>query len=277
MLKKFVAASAICAMPVLAQAADLPVRAPAPAPIAYAAPMFTWSGFYIGVTGGYAGDKFNYPASVTIPNNEFSPITGNASVTSSGFLLGGTVGYNYQFSHNFVLGLEADWSWANVDGQIGLGLNAPIGPGITANLSAGSTIDNIGTARVRLGYAWDRALFYATGGFAWGSVDSGANIAVNAGGAPVFAGGLSKSNSISGWVAGVGLEYALSPNWSFKTEYLYADFGKANLYRATYVGFGPRGSDIAASLDVKSKLHIVRAGLNYRFNWGGSAPVVARY
>ena len=277
MFKKMIVASAICTMPVLAQAADLPVRAPAPAPIAYAAPMFTWSGFYIGVTGGYAGDKFNYPARVTNPGGPIAPITANASITSSGFLLGGTVGYNYQLSRNFVLGLEADWSWANVDGQIGLGLNAPIGPGITANLSAGSTIDNIGTARVRLGYAWDRALFYATGGFAWGSVDSGANIAVSAGGVPVFAGGLSKSNSITGWVAGVGLEYALSPNWSFKTEYLYADFGKANLYRATYVGFGPGGSDIAASLDVKSKLHIVRAGLNYRFNWGGSAPVVARY
>ena len=104
-------------------AADLPARAPAPAPMPVAVPVFTWSGFYVGVSGGYGGDKFVYPASVSSAVNLFAPITAQASVTSSGFLFGGTVGYNYQFSSGLVAGLEADWSWANIDGRLGLGIN----------------------------------------------------------------------------------------------------------------------------------------------------------
>ncbi|MCC2097788.1 MAG: porin family protein, partial [Hyphomicrobiales bacterium] len=235
-----------------ALAADLPSREPAPAPV-YAAPVFTWTGFYAGVTAGYAGDKFTYPLTVT-----GAPIAASASVTSGGLLFGATIGYNYQFANNFVLGLEADWSWANVKGQVGL--NAAIGP-IGIGATAGSELKSFGTLRARAGYAWNRALFYVTGGFAWGEVDSGLNAALG----PIGV-ALSRSNNLTGWVIGAGVEYALTSNWSFKTEYLYADLGKGSLFAAVV---GPA----TLNLDVDTKVHIVRAGLNYRFGGFLGAPV----
>lgn len=250
-------AIAAFAAPVLA--ADLPARAPAPAPV-YAAPVFSWTGFYVGVNGGYAGDKFRYPFGGDIRGR---PYAGKATVNSSGFLGGVTAGYNYQFARNWVVGIEADYDWGNVEGKVGL--TAAVGP-FAAGLKAGSQLDNLGTVRARLGYSFDRALVYATGGWAYGQVKS----SLTAGIVGVGGIGLSKTVDANGWTVGAGIEYALTNNFSLKTEYLYVDLGKDNLYTADYGRLG------SARLDVDTRAHIVRAGLNYRFDWG-SAPVVAKY
>ncbi|MDF2117802.1 porin family protein [Roseiarcaceae bacterium H3SJ34-1] len=245
MRKVSLALAALLGTTALAAAADLPSRGYAPAPV-YAAPIFTWTGFYIGVNAGYAGDKYEYPFA------GFG-IAGSAKLNSSGFIGGGQIGYNYQFAGSaIVVGLEADLQYTNIEGKLSLAV-----PPFLA-LTAGSQMDYLGTVRARLGYAFmDRALLYVTGGYAYGKVKSSINI---------NGFGLGTSSTNGGWTAGVGLEYALTPNWSFKTEYLYADLGNKNII--TVPGF---------SLGVKSTAHIVRAGLNYRFNWGAPAAVVAKY
>lgn len=243
-MKRLIASSVVISTLAVssAMAADIPVRAPAAAP---PPPVFSWTGPYVGVTAGIAGDKFTYPLSVT-----GVPVSATANVTSSGFLFGGTIGYNYQFANRLVLGAEADWSWADVAGQINL--SAALGPiGIAA--TAGSKLENLGTLRARVGYAWNRALLYATAGYAWGRVRSGLSASLGP-----LAIALSRSNNVSGWVVGAGIEYAITGNWSLKTEYLYVNFDRDTLF-ATALG------PATLNLDVETDVHIVRAGLNYRF------------
>jgi outer membrane immunogenic protein len=235
MRKVTLALAALLGTTALAAAADLPSRGYAPAPV-YAAPIFTWTGFYIGLNAGYGGDKNTYSI------NGFGNV---ASITSGGFIGGGQIGYNYQFAGTaFVLGLEADLQATNIEGKITI-----LGIGL------GSKLDYLGTVRGRLGYAFtDRALIYATGGLAYGRVKTNvANI-------------ISFGGSNTGWTAGAGIEYALTQNWSLKTEYLYVDLGSKSslLFPGLSVG-------------VKNREHIVRAGLNYRFNWGAPSAVVAKY
>jgi outer membrane immunogenic protein len=235
MNKATLALAALLGTTALAAAADLPSRGYAPAPV-YAAPMFTWTGFYIGVNGGYGGDKNTYSI------NGFGNI---ASITSGGFIGGGQIGYNYQFlGTSIVAGLEADLQATNIEGKVtilGLGL--------------GTKLDYLGTVRARLGYAFlPNALFYVTGGLAYGNVKTNvANI-------------ISFGGTNTGWTAGAGIEYALTQNWSLKTEYLYVDLGKKT--NLLFPGL---------SVGVKNTEHIVRAGLNYRFNWGAPSAVVAKY
>lgn len=261
MFKKLLLSTAICGAATAAVAADLPVRTAAPAPIAPVVLAQSWTGIYVGIQGGYAGDEFRYPLSAAING---TPITGRASVTSSGFLGGGTIGYNHQFG-GFVAGIEADYSFSNVSGKVDLSAN--IGNQVGIGASAGSDLRYLGTVRGRLGYAlFDRGLLYVTGGWAWGSVRSGADLGINGNGIA-----LSRTNSVNGWTVGAGFEYMLTQNLSLKTEYLYADLGKGNLYSADY------GNGSYARLDVDTRIHIVRAGLNYRFNWGAPAAVVAKY
>ncbi|HEY8565163.1 MAG TPA: outer membrane protein [Beijerinckiaceae bacterium] len=264
MKKILLAGTALAFAATAASAADLPRRS-APAPVPYVAiPVFTWTGFYVGVNAGYAGDKFEYPFSVT-PVGGPAVVTGAASLNSSGFLAGGTVGYNWQFGGNWVLGLEADYQWANVEGKLGIGAN--FGGG-ALNASLGSEMTQFGTVRARVGYAFDRALVYVTGGWAYGRTKSG--ITANLGGFGGGAFGVSLSDSNSGWTLGGGLEYALTNNISFKTEYLYVDLGDTNLINTNLGGAVLR-------LDAETKAHIVRAGINYRFWSPAGGAVVARY
>lgn len=166
-------------------------------------------------------------------------ITGVTAATDpSGFLAGAQVGYNWQVGQ-WVFGIEGDWSWTNADGSAAI-------PGAIVT----SEHNWYGTATARLGYAVDNWLWYVKGGAAWADADY--SIA-----------GVSVGETRSGWTIGGGLEYGLTPNWSAKLEYNYLDFGK---------------DSIAAPIGVQAdtQVHLFKAGLNYRFDWG-KAPVVARY
>jgi outer membrane immunogenic protein len=166
-------------------------------------------------------------------------ITGVTGATDpSGFLAGAQVGYNWQVGQ-WVFGIEGDWSWTNADGSTAI-------PGAIVT----SEHNWYGTATARLGYAVDNWLWYVKGGAAWADADY--SIA-----------GVSVGETRSGWTIGGGLEYGLTPNWSAKLEYNYLDFGK---------------DSIAAPIGVQAdtQVHLFKAGLNYRFDWG-KAPVVARY
>jgi outer membrane immunogenic protein len=211
----------------LASAADLGRRPPPPppAPPVYAPlPYFNWTGFYIGINGGGAwggSSQFDFPGSTS------------TSFHTSGWLAGGTLGANYQLGH-LVLGLEGDIDASDIHGS-----SACMGGGFLCQ----TRTDWLGTARGRIGYAFDRFLPYLTGGLAVGHLTAS------------VPGIGSATNTSAGWTVGGGIEVALTGNWSVKAEYLYVDLGS---FDCSTCGGVP-------STSVEFTTNVVRAGINYRF------------
>lgn len=219
-----------------ASAADMP-RPMTKAPAMVAAPMFDWSGFYVGVHGGYAWGDYRL----------FSASGGGPTVDVDGFVGGGTIGWNWQHS-NWVFGIEADIS----NGPDGTD-NSSFSPFWGCNTGRCNVdIDYFGTVRARLGIAVNQWMGYVTGGYAYGHAEGGIRNSVQQG-----------SGSVDGWAAGVGIEYAFAPNWSMKLEYLHVDLG--DLEFGTGVGTERFLGD--------GDFDVVRVGLNYRFAAGGKAPI----
>lgn len=184
-----------------AMAADV-VEAPPPAPVAEI-PLFTWTGGYVGIQGGYAwGD-----ASVTDPD---LPVNGESA---NGGMLGGFIGYNWQAGSNFVIGAEGDINalWNDQDVDFG---------GTT--LSVGN--DYLASIRGRLGYAWDRALIFGTAGVAFTNLSADTDVG------PF---NISASDDFTGWTIGAGVDYAFTDNWFGRLEYRYYDFGDSDLFENT--------------------------------------------
>ena len=230
-------------------AADLPSRrAPQPAYVA-PAPIFTWSGMYVGLNGG---GYFNNSSMGGI-----GPFGASAKLGGGGMLVGGTVGYNWQTASRVVLGVEADADYRS---------KASVTPPLSSSTNSSDGV--LGTARVRVGYGMDRALLYVTGGLAYGNA-----IAPNALYSPFL--GLNAARSSNnptfsvGWTAGAGVEYAITNNWSVKGEYLYTNLGsKSVVYNQLGV--------VPVSANETSAAHTARLGVNYRFGFGG-APILAKY
>jgi outer membrane immunogenic protein len=223
-----------------ALAADLPARTYTKAPAYVPAPIYNWTGFYI---GGHIGGAFS-------GSTNFGGLaTGNSN---NGVFLGGVQGgADYQFASNWVIGAEAQYSWL-ASGNIGA--TFPGGFVYTNNQRG------LGSVTGRLGYTWGPALLYVKGGYAY----SDNNESVTLAGAPA-AFGFDSSHS-NGYTVGAGLEYMFAQNWSAKIEYQYYDFGKSSF--VTPVALAPFGS-------FRTDDQTVKVGLNYRFNWG--SPVVAKY
>jgi outer membrane immunogenic protein len=249
-------AAALVSMATAASAADFPVAPPMkaalPAPI-----LFSWTGCYVGVEGGGArGQGEQIANSGPFPN---ATITGGMTIT--GGIAGGTVGCNIQMS-NFVVGGEADFSWTNKRGS-----RNDLPPFNTASIS--ETRERwIDTFRGRFGYAIDRFMIYGTAGVAV----AGTTVSISN---PAF-GTISESRDRTGWVAGLGGEFAVWTGGAFdvtlKVEYLHAGFETKQYFNPQLVT--PVGTTIVTR-DTKLTDDIIRAGLNVKFNWGG--PVVARY
>jgi outer membrane immunogenic protein len=183
---------ALAATTATAAAADLARRAPQPYyPAPAYAPVFNWTGFYIGINGGGGFGSSNWDS------------TGSRNV--SGGVIGGTAGYNYQFGQ-VVAGIEGDIDWSGINGSTNN--SCPLGCKTSNTWLA--------TVRGRLGYAADRFMPYITGGAAFGNIQASTP-------------GLAQTSSDnSGWTLGAGLEAALAPNWTAKVEYLYVDLGSFN-------------------------------------------------
>ncbi len=218
-------------------AADLPSRKAPPPAYFEPAPAFSWSGFYAGVNaGGYFLDS-SLTTAVT-----FSKETG------AGVLAGATVGYTWQSRDSIVVGAEAD--------RGDRGKTAISKPGATV---ASSNEGFLGTARARRGFAFDRALIYATGGAAIGNVPAPKTLTMPLYG---YSGVRSGDNPATklGWALGVGVEYAFNERWSAKGEYLYASLGKKTL-----VYLSPVTALTNGLVPSQNAMHILRLGLNYRF------------
>jgi outer membrane immunogenic protein len=251
-----------------ALAADLPSQLPPP-PVPYV-PAFTWTGFYLGANVGFGGDRFIYPFSAAAVAGG-AAFAGSVSITSSGVIGGGQAGYNWEFPNNFLLGFETDFDGAAIRGKVTANAGGRIGGPFGVAAEVGSRINYIGTVRARVGYAWDRFLVYGTGGFAYGQVNSSASAAVGAGGGggAIFA---SQNSGRVGWTAGGGLEYAITKNLTVKTEYLYVNLGTPTAFNQTLLGV------VGVNVGEKTTANIVRAGLNYKFDWFAPVPaVVAKY
>jgi outer membrane immunogenic protein len=220
-MKRFVLASLVALAAVsaisTANAADLPRRQamPTKAPL-YAAP-YNWTGFYIGINGGggFGG------------STSFSAPFPSASFDTSGGVVGGTIGYNWQMGQ-LVLGLEGDGDWSDIRGS------AACGAGTTCSLHN----DWLATGRGRIGYAFDRFMPYFTGGAAFGNVKT------------TIAGIGSSDDTKVGWTVGGGIEANLAGPWSAKIEYLYADLGDSSSVLGSNANF---------------RTNLVRGGINYRF------------
>jgi outer membrane immunogenic protein len=167
-----------------AQAADLAARPYTKAPAYTPAPIYNWTGFYI---GGHIGGAFGGSNNVLAPGF----ITNN---NDGRFMGGGQIGYDTQFSPNWVFGIEANYSF----------------------LDTGSNFANRGLGSVtgRLGYTWGPALLYVKGGYGW--ADSR------------FTNGFAGNGGRDGYTVGGGLEYLFTQNWSGKVEYQYYDLGNVN-------------------------------------------------
>jgi outer membrane immunogenic protein len=203
------AESATLAFALLFAATSAALAADLIPPPVYAAPVYNWTGFYIGgnIGAGWSG----------LSSTNFSDTLGSSftAPTNVQFLGGGQVGANYQFSNGVVIGAEAMFDWlSNSQNAI-----------ITATDPTGAVAANIGTANARwlttvsgrLGYAWDRVLLFAKGGGAWVATNSPA---ISVAGTPASFTSISNSTS-SGYTAGFGVEWAFSGNWSVRAEYAY--------------------------------------------------------
>lgn len=274
--------------------ADLPNTKEAPAYAPPPPPVFSWTGFYIGVNGGYGGNSIRYedndPGHLNPGEAAGGPLHGvhddTTQLTSSGFLAGGTVGFNYEFpASNFVVGFEGDFDWSNIRGQWSEGSSAP---GSAYGEGFGSRLNWLATARARIGYAvttpFGNLLPYVTGGgafgsvtdyqYSWGSAGEGCD-------GTVLLGCGSESHTWAGWTAGAGLEYAITQNITLKAEYLYIDLGNHGINDdGIYGPADPRhNSDPGRQLTEHFTTNVVRVGLNWKFDWFSPppAPVLAKY
>jgi outer membrane immunogenic protein len=215
------------------------------------APIYNWTGFYIGANGGWAQSHNCW---------DFIPVTGpiipDGCRDRSGGVIGGQLGYRWQASQ-WVFGLEAQGDWADLS-NTRVSLLAPA-------FSTRTKTDGIGLFTGQIGYAWNSALLYFKGGAA---VTSNRFSIVST----VTGNELAAASSTRwGGVAGVGLEYGFTPNWSFGVEYDHLFMGDANN------SFSAVNPIVVGALNrISQDVDMVTLRLNYRFG-GYGAPIAARY
>ncbi len=259
------AAALLASVSSAAIAADLPSRK-APAPV-YAAPVFTWTGFYLGLNaGGIVANTTGTVDTVTPNIAILAPSFPTVSASNFGFIGGAQAGFNWQ-SGSFVFGVEGDIAFTTAKGTQSFAVPTII-PGIFVTGNAQAKLDYLATIRGRIGYTiTPTMLAYVTGGLAIG----GGSVSATAAAFPlpfVWAG--SAPSTRAGWTLGAGLEYALSNNWSLKGEYLYYNLGESKLVASEFL------LPSAATYNVKRDGHVFRLGVNYRFG-AAPGPVVAKY
>jgi outer membrane immunogenic protein len=233
-----------------AYGADLPARTYSKAPVV-AAPVYDWSGFYIGLNGGGASSRecltiTSVAGTAVFPNSE-------GCHDATGALAGGQIGYRWQAA-NWVFGVEAQGDWADLTGS---------SPSLTAVIpyTNQTKVDGIGLFTGQVGYALNNVLLYVKGGAAvtdnkYRSFFTATGVQFN-----------QASDTRWGAAAGAGLEFGFAPNWSVAVEYDHLFMGNPN------VPFPASAIAVTRSDNIRQDVDIGTVRVNYRF--GG--PVVARY
>jgi outer membrane immunogenic protein len=258
-------------------AADMPLKAPPPAP----APVYNWTGWYVGVNAGASFGNVKTDvnvAPVTIGGPIIFPgFAGSNTSYPDGFIGGGQIGYNWQYSPLIVVGLEADFQGAlerdsnNLSNPWSFTVPGAFSATGTVATDYTTKIDWFGTVRGRIGYVWGNGnvLSYVTGGFAYGRVGIDGTSTVSGVENVVFpfsvTHAIGHSQVNTGWVVGYGTEGVIdfwgARNWTWKIEGLYMDLGHLD------------DTDAPAPIPVGGQTFththftdgILRAGLNYKF------------
>ncbi len=244
----------LSALTLMAAAAVHPARADGygPGPRYYAQGVYNWSGFYIGGNVGYSwgrSDSDNFDNGVPVSTD---------LTKLNGVIGGGQAGLNFQ-TGNWVFGIETDFQGSDQKGSDQF-ISCPAAIGVCGGVDTTDNfttrMDWFGTTRGRLGLAWDNWLLYATGGVAYARFTGTATLTCPVCD-PVT---ISAAKVKAGWVVGGGVEAALTNNWTWKIEYLHADYGTINTTAEL-----PGITNVAETRETDD---IVRAGINYRFGGG---------
>jgi outer membrane immunogenic protein len=249
-------------------------------------PYLAWTGFYVGVNGGFAWGN----SSVAFAANDPAALAGTCGgggaprgqcITSvdfrrDGAVAGGQFGYNWQVNAQWLVGAEADYQWSNLDGSVSSSFR--LGNIGATNMVASQTVESFGTVRARAGVLLTPPLLlYGTGGFAFGQVHENLRVpavatnGLSAGGfsyactigTACFAG--AASQTLFGWSAGAGAEYAITSNLIFRTELLYVHLSPPTAtVTATAAAAGTTPASFAAGFS-SVYFAVMRAGLNYKF------------
>jgi outer membrane immunogenic protein len=189
------------------------------------APVYNWGGIYIGLNGGYGFGSSAWTGG-GLSTGDFD---------TSGFVVGGTLGFNYQWDA-LVVGAETDLDFTGISGS-----SAACNP-LIVGANCETANDWLGTTRARVGYAADRVLFYGTAGVAYGNVQA-------------LSAGVTSSTTEIGWTAGAGVEAAFADNWTARLEYLYVDLSDASC------GAACGGAPVSVSFTQS----LIRAGVDFKF------------
>jgi outer membrane immunogenic protein len=264
----------------VASAADLPARAYTKAPVLE--PVYNWTGFYFGANVGYG---WNDPTVSYTPNDNaiLADLNGgnfngtaipSASYNIKGALGGGQIGYNWQFNHSWLFGLEADFDGSGLKGSAVSPFTFGFQP---ATMTSNQSLDWVGTARGRLGWLpTDKLVLFATGGLAYGEIKENL-VFVGRTGINNISGGIgfacdvatcfsgSSSQVKTGYTVGAGFEYAILQNVSVKLEYLYVNLGQTNVTAVALNSSGqPTPSSIGAHYS-NLDFNVLRVGANLHF------------
>jgi outer membrane immunogenic protein len=225
-----------------ASAADAPVRGPAPVPPYMTQTpcyncnyYYNWTGFYIGANVGAARERSTL-------NDRFFDVS--FSDSRSGFIAGGQIGYNWQISPQFVVGVE--WMFDGTD--IKSDTTTVVVPVV---ITTSTKVDWITTLAARFGWVASNWLFYGKAGGAW--VHDTVTVTAAVPGAGTFS--ASASDTQSGWLFGAGIEYGFAPNWTARLEWDHIA-----LDDVTHSGFFA-----VDAITVSRRLDLLTVGLNYRF------------
>jgi outer membrane immunogenic protein len=213
-----------------AQAADMPIKAPR-----YIEPAASWEGWYVGVHAGAAWQQTQTESTF------FGEFDGASSISKTGFIGGGQIGYNWQHG-NFVFGLEGD-----ISGLSGKNSGTP-GFDFDSYAVLQSQIRWLSTVRGRFGLAVGDTMAYATAGVAIGGVKNSLFV-------PDLATTYSSSKTKVGWTVGGGVEHMLNRNWTIGLEALFVDLGKSTLAMP----------DLNKTTKFSNQAVIGRVKLNYKF------------
>jgi outer membrane immunogenic protein len=237
-----------------ASAADLAARPYTKAPPPMVAAVYDWTGFYLGINGGWGSSHKCWDLT-----NNGAPITAfrEGCHDATGGIVGGQIGYRWQAS-NWVFGVEAQGDWADLKGS-----NTSLfftGPSVTNQ----SKINALGLFTGHVGYAWNNVLWY---------VEGGAAVAHDKYNGIVIPSGLIFDQATEtrwGGVVGTGIDFGFAPNWSAGVKYDHLFMGNRSLNFTSVI---PPVGAFSRTDSIRQDVDMVTVHINYRF--GG--PVIAKY
>jgi outer membrane immunogenic protein len=249
-------------------AADLPTAAPAyKAPVAVASSSYNWAGLYVGGNVGYGWGTSTNPTVSFVDPGGFVGIAGyfaaggnvTPNLKPAGVIGGGQIGFNWMLSPNWVAGLVTDFQGSGIKATA-TNFVAPPGGFTPSNQINSEQIDWFGTVRAKFGYAQNNWLLYGTGGLAYGQVKTSGSFNF-LGIPPATPVPGANSATKTGWTAGAGLNYGLTPNWIIGVEYLYVNFGHES-YTETFNTVPVLSANTVSN---RAAANIARVLLDYKF------------